>query len=110
MISWALVLTLPINVLLTYQYLDFELNSVSLSAVISFIYVGLISMYIGFFFWYKGIAIGGIARVGQVQLLQPFLTLIGAYFLLSEEITAMNIGFAFWVLAVVVGGNRTKAK
>ena len=109
-ISWALVLTLPINVLLTYQYLDFELHSVSLSALISFIYVGLISMYIGFFFWYKGIAIGGIARVGQVQLLQPFLTLIGAYFLLNEEITAMNIGFAFCVLAVVVLGKRTKAK
>jgi drug/metabolite transporter (DMT)-like permease len=109
-ISWALVLTLPINVLLTYQYLDFELNSVSLSAVISFIYVGLISMYIGFFFWYKGIAIGGIARVGQVQLLQPFLTLIGAYFLLNEEITAINIGFALCVLAVVVLGKKTKAK
>ena len=103
-------MALPINVLLTYQYLDFEINSVSLPAVISFIYVGLISMYIGFFFWYKGIAIGGIARVGQVQLLQPFLTLIGAYFLLSEEITAMNIGFAFCVLAVVVLGKRTKAK
>jgi drug/metabolite transporter (DMT)-like permease len=109
-ISWALVLTLPINVLLTYQYLDFELHSVSLSAVISFIYVGLISMYIGFFFWYKGIAIGGIARVGQVQLLQPFLTLIGAYFLLNEEITAINIGFALCVLAVVVLGKKTKAK
>ena len=109
-ISWALVLTLPINVLLTYRYFDFEINSVSLSAVISFIYVGLISMYIGFFFWYKGIAIGGIARVGQVQLLQPFLTLIGAYFLLNEEITAMNIGFALCVLAVVVLGKRTKAK
>ncbi len=109
-ISWALVLTLPINVLLTYRYFDFEINSVSLPAVISFIYVGLISMYIGFFFWYKGIAIGGIARVGQVQLLQPFLTLIGAYFLLNEEITAMNIGFAFCVLAVVVLGKKTKAK
>ena len=103
-------MALPINVLLTYQYLDFEINSVSLPAVISFIYVGLISMYIGFFFWYKGIAIGGIARVGQVQLLQPFLTLIGAYFLLNEEITAMNIGFAFCVLAIVVLGKRTKAK
>ena len=109
-ISWALILTLPINVLLTYRYFDFEINSVSLPAVISFIYVGLISMYIGFFFWYKGIAIGRIARVGQVQLLQPFLTLIGAYFLLNEEITAMNIGFALCVLAVVVLGKRTKAK
>lgn len=109
-ISWALVLTLPINIFLTYQYIDFEISAVSTSAIISFVYVGLISMYIGFFFWYRGIALGGVARVGQVQLLQPFLTLVGAYFLLDEQITAMNIGFALCVLAVVVLGKRTKAK
>ncbi len=109
-ISWALVLTLPINIFLTYQYIDFEISAVSTSAIISFVYVGLISMYIGFFFWYRGIALGGVARVGQVQLLQPFLTLVGAYFLLEEQITAMNIGFALCVLAVVVLGKRTRAK
>ncbi len=109
-ISWALVLTLPINIFLTYQYIDFEISAVSTSAIISFVYVGLISMYIGFFFWYRGIALGGIARVGQVQLLQPFLTLVGAYFLLDEQITAMNIGFALCVLAVVVLGKKTRAK
>lgn len=109
-ISWALVLTLPINIFLTYQYIDFEISDVSTSAIISFVYVGLISMYIGFFFWYRGIALGGVARVGQVQLLQPFLTLVGAYFLLEEQITAMNIGFALCVLAVVVLGKRTRAK
>ena len=109
-ISWALVLTLPINIFLTYQYIDFEISAVSTSAIISFVYVGLISMYIAFFFWYRGIALGGVARVGQVQLLQPFLTLVGAYFLLDEQITAMNIGFALCVLAVVVLGKRTKAK
>jgi len=109
-ISWALVLTLPINIFLTYQYIDFEISAVSTSAIISFVYVGLISMYIGFFFWYRGIALGGVARVGQVQLLQPFLTLVGAYFLLDEQITAMNIGFALCVLAVVVLGKRTRAK
>lgn len=109
-ISWALVLTLPINIFLTYQYLDFSISEVTTSAVIALIYVGLISMYIGFIFWYKGIALGGVARVGQVQLLQPFLTLVGAYFLLDEQITAMNIGFALCVLAVVVLGKRTKAK
>lgn len=109
-ISWALVLTLPINIFLTYQYIDFEISTVSTSAIISFVYVGLISMYIGFFFWYRGIALGGVARVGQVQLLQPFLTLVGAYFLLDEQITAMNIGFALCVLAVVVLGKRTRAK
>ncbi len=109
-ISWALVLTLPINIFLTYQYIDFEISAVSTSAIISFVYVGLISMYIAFFFWYRGIALGGVARVGQVQLLQPFLTLVGAYFLLEEQITAMNIGFALCVLAVVVLGKRTRAK
>ena len=109
-ISWALVLTLPINIFLTYQYIDFEISTVSTSAIISFVYVGLISMYIAFFFWYRGIALGGVARVGQVQLLQPFLTLVGAYFLLDEEITVLNIGFALCVLAVVVLGKRTKAK
>jgi drug/metabolite transporter (DMT)-like permease len=109
-ISWALVLTLPINLLLTYQLLDFDVHAVSTPAIMSFVYVGLVSMYIGFFFWYRGLALGGVARVGQVQLLQPFLTLVGAYFLLGEPITAMNVGFAVSVLAVVVLGKKTRAK
>ena len=109
-ISWALVLTLPINLFFTYLFLDFEIRSVSTPAIISFTYVGLVSMYIGFFFWYRGLALGGVARVGQVQLLQPFLTLAGAYFLLDEQITAMNVGFAVSVLVVVVLGKKTKAK
>ena len=109
-ISWALVLTLPINLFLAYQYLDFEISAVTTPALVSFIYVGVISMYVGFFFWYRGIALGGLARVGQVQLLQPFLTLFGAYLLLDEAITAMNVAFAVGVFAVVVLGKRTRAK
>jgi drug/metabolite transporter (DMT)-like permease len=109
-ISWALVLTLPINLFFTCLFLDFEIRSVSTPAIISFTYVGLVSMYIGFFFWYRGLALGGVARVGQVQLLQPFLTLAGAYFLLDEQITAMNVGFALSVLVVVVLGKKTRAK
>jgi drug/metabolite transporter (DMT)-like permease len=109
-ISWALVLTLPINLFFTYLFLDFDIHSVSTPAIASFIYVSLVSMYIGFFFWYRGIALGGVARVGQVQLLQPFLTLVGAYFLLGEPITAMNVGFAMSVLAVVVLGKKTRSK
>ena len=109
-ISWALVLTLPINLFLTHQFLDFDVHAVSTPAIASFIYVGLVSMYIGFFFWYRGLALGGVARVGQVQLLQPFLTLVGAYWLLGEPITAMNVGFAVSVLAVVVLGKKTRAK
>jgi drug/metabolite transporter (DMT)-like permease len=109
-ISWALVLTLPLNLFLTYQCMDVDLRTVSTAARVSFVYVGLISMYVGFFFWYRGLALGGVARVGQVQLLQPFLTLVGAYFLLDESITAMNVGFALCVLAVVVLGKKTRAK
>ena len=108
--SWALVWTLPINLYLAYQYLDRDISAVSTPALVSFIYVGVISMYVGFFFWYRGLALGGMARVGQVQLLQPFLTLLGAYALLNEPITAMNVGFAVCVLAVVVLGKRTRAK
>jgi drug/metabolite transporter (DMT)-like permease len=109
-ISWALVMTLPVNMLLSAFFFDFELAAISAPALLSFLYVGLASMYVGFFFWYKGIAIGGIARVGQVQLLQPFLTLIGAYMLLNESITATNIAFAVGVLAVVLVGKKTRAK
>lgn len=109
-ISWALVLTLPINLILTAQYSDFEFANVSPAALASFLYVGVVSMYVGFFFWYKGIALGGIARVGQVQLLQPFFTLVGAFFLLAEPITAMNVLFALAVLLVVFLGRLTRAK
>jgi drug/metabolite transporter (DMT)-like permease len=109
-ISWALVLTLPINLYLTSHYFNFDPIVISSSAFVSLIYVGLVSMYVGFVFWYKGIALGGVARVGQVQLFQPFLTLIGAYFLLDESITMTNVVFAFGVLAVVVMGKKTRAK
>ena len=104
------MLTLPLNLFLTYQWMDVDLRTVSTAARVSFVYVSLISMYVGFFFWYRGLALGGVARVGQVQLLQPFLTLVGAYFLLDEAITAMNVGFALCVLAVVVLGKKTRAK
>lgn len=109
-ISWALVLTLPLNAWMTVHHWTVAIQSVSLAVWASFLYVGLVSMYVAFFFWYRGIALGGIARVGQVQLLQPFFTLLGAYVLLSEPITLMNIGFALCVLAVVVLGKKTRAK
>jgi drug/metabolite transporter (DMT)-like permease len=74
------------------------------------LYVSFFSAFIGFFFWYRGIALGGVARVGQVQLLQPFLTLIGAYFLLEEPITLLNVIFAIAVLGAVLIGRKTSIK
>ena len=107
-VSWALVLTLPFNIIATYFFYETSFSSVSLQALISLSYVGLFSMYIGFFFWYKGIAIGGISRVGQVQLIQPFLTIVAAFFLTNEKITFLNILFALMVLVVIIIGRKTK--
>ena len=107
-ISWALVISLPINLFASYLFYEINYNSISFQAIISLTYVGLFSMFIGFFFWYKGIAIGGISRVGQVQLIQPFLTIVGAYFLTNEKITTLNILFAFMVLIVIIIGRKTK--
>ena len=107
-VSWALVLTLPFNIIATYFFYETSFSSVSLQALISLSYVGLFSMYIGFFFWYKGIAIGGISRVGQVQLIQPFLTIFAAFFLTNEKITFLNILFALMVLVVIIVGKKTK--
>ena len=107
-ISWALVISLPINLFASYLFYEINYASISFQAIISLTYVGLFSMFIGFFFWYKGIAIGGITRVGQVQLIQPFLTIVGAYFLTNEKITTLNILFAFMVLIVIIIGRKTK--
>ena len=67
-------------------------------------------MFIGFFFWYKGLALGGIARVGQVQLLQPILSLAGAALILGETLQASNILFALAIIAVVAVGRRMSIK
>ena len=86
-ISWSLVIALPINAL--FSILTFESNylQADLIAWSSFLYLSIFSMFIGFFFWYGGMAIGGISRVSQVQLLQPFCTLFASAILVSEPIT-----------------------
>jgi drug/metabolite transporter (DMT)-like permease len=105
-ISWALVLSmpilLPVTIALVWQYGV----SASPQAWLAFAYVSLFSMFIGFFFWYKGLALGGIARVGQVQLLQPFMTLVGAALILGESLDARNLLFAVAVIVVVAIGRR----
>lgn len=109
-ISWALVLSMPILLPITvWLVMEHGVNA-SPKAWIGFGYVSLFSMFIGFFFWYKGLALGGIARVGQVQLLQPFLTLIGAALILGETLDASTLLFAGAVLAVVGIGRRMTIK
>jgi drug/metabolite transporter (DMT)-like permease len=105
-ISWALVLSMPLLLPLSI-WLGWHYGvSASPQAWWAFAYVSLFSMFIGFFFWYKGLALGGIARVGQVQLLQPFLTLAAAALMLGESPEVHNFLFALAVIGVVAIGRR----
>jgi drug/metabolite transporter (DMT)-like permease len=106
-IAWALVLAAPpvAVLLLACDGAQFaRLGGVSARAWCAFGYVTVFSMFIGFFFWYRGLALGGVARVGQVQLLQPFLTLGGAAVLLGELPTPATCAFALAVIATVAIG------
>jgi drug/metabolite transporter (DMT)-like permease len=112
-ICWALVLAaVPAAVLLLV--LEGEqigrLGDVGPASWLAFGYVTVFSMFIGFFFWYRGLALGGVARVGQVQLLQPVLSLAGAAVLLGETLTLANVGFALAVIATVALGRRMQVR
>jgi drug/metabolite transporter (DMT)-like permease len=70
-------------------------------------YLGFVSMYLGFFAWYAGLALGGIARVSQVQLLQPLLSLVWAALFLREHLDALIVIVAIVVLLSVFGSRRS---
>lgn len=86
-ICWALILSLPFMLFLTIFYMPTSFQNISKSAVVGLIYVSLFSMLIGFFFWYKGLAQGGIAAISQLQLLQPLMGLAIAAALLHEHVS-----------------------
>jgi drug/metabolite transporter (DMT)-like permease len=73
---------------------------------LGFVYVGMFSMWIGFFAWYRGLALGGALRVSQTQLLQPFLSILVSIPLLGEPLDVVTLGFAAAVVATVVVGKR----
>ncbi|MFL6658403.1 MAG: DMT family transporter [Massilia sp.] len=112
-ISWALVLAAPLLapllLWLTWPHAAL-LAAAGWKAWSGFAYVSAFSMYIGFFFWYGGMARGGIARVGQVQLVQPFVTLAGAAVVLGEPVSAAHLLFAFAVIAVVAMGRTMRVQ
>ena len=76
------------------------------SAWLGFGYVALFSMWLGFFAWYRGLALGGTVRVSQVQLVQPFLALLFAVPVLGERLDAMTVAFSLAVIATVFIGKR----
>jgi drug/metabolite transporter (DMT)-like permease len=100
----VLVISLPLTAPLAI--LTRPTAPVAASAWGGFAYVSLVSMWIGFFAWYRGLALGGTMRVSQVQVLQPFLSMLFAVPLLGERLDAMTVVFAAAVLAVVWLGKR----
>ena len=109
-ISWALVISLPVNIVASFLTFNSEYINAGGVAWISFVYLSLFPMFLGFFFWYEGLAIGGIARVSQVQLIQPFCTLLAASVLLGDPMTAMNLVFAVLVVSTVILGKKMLVK
>lgn len=105
-IAWALVVALPVMLPVSLWLAWHYGLAAGSGSWLAFAYVSLFSMFIGFFFWYKGLALGGIARVGQVQLLQPFMSLLGAVVIAGEPLDASNLLFALAVILVVAMGRR----
>jgi drug/metabolite transporter (DMT)-like permease len=109
-IAWALVLCLPVLLPLSL-WLGWDTGyHASSRAWLGFTYVSLFSMLIGFFFWYKGLALGGIAKVAQIQLLQPFMTLLGAAVLTGDNLRLSNLLFAIAVIAIVALGRHARVR
>ena len=105
-ISWALVLALPVMIPLFFIYFPADIENVSFQGWFGMAYISLFSMFIGFIFWYKGLAQGGIATVGQLQLLQPFFGLALAAWLLHEQVSMGMLGVTVGVILCVAGTKK----
>jgi drug/metabolite transporter (DMT)-like permease len=103
-ICWALVIAWPLTLPLSLATRP-EI-SLPTSAWWAFGYLAVFSMWIGFFAWYRGLALGGTVRVSQVQLVQPFLSMLFAVPLLGETLDAQTLGFGIAVIATVFAGKK----
>ncbi|AHG18529.1 transporter [Chania multitudinisentens RB-25] len=105
-ISWALAIALPLTTAVTVFSAPSIWPIVSRSAWIALAYVSLFSMWLGFIFWYRGLAQGGIAAVGQLQLLQPFFGLALAGLILHETVQLSMLAVMAGVLVCVFGAKK----
>ena len=106
-ISWVCVMALPIT--LPGAWLTWPEQPIALTSWLALGYVGVFSMWAGFFAWFRGLALGGALRVSQMQLLQPFISIVAAVPLLGESLDAMTLVFASAVVATVFMGRRLAA-
>ena len=109
-ISWILVIGLPLSIPAAALTMPHDVGQIGLKPWLGLLYVALFSQWIGFFAWNAGLAIGGIARVSQVQLLQPFITFALAALFNNETITPQILLFAAAVVVTVAISTRTRAR
>lgn len=105
-ICWALVLAFPLLLIPAVTQAPSGLQHIPLTVWLCFLYLALGSQLLGFVFWYKGLALGGIVRVSQIQLLQPFMTLMAAALLLGEHLDGRAMIFTLLVVAIVAVGRK----
>jgi len=106
-ICWVLVASLPVTLpLAAWAARGLDPAAIRPAAWIGFGYVALFSMWLGFFAWYRGLALGGTLRVSQVQLLQPFLSALAAVPLLGERLDGATLACLAAVIALVFAGRR----
>jgi drug/metabolite transporter (DMT)-like permease len=103
-ICWALVISLPLTV--PGAAFTWPAAALQPTSWLAFGYLAVFSQWLGFFAWYRGLALGGTVRVSQVQLVQPFLSMLFAVPLLGERLDAVTVGFGLAVIAVVFIGKR----
>jgi drug/metabolite transporter (DMT)-like permease len=103
-ISWVCVMALPIT--LPGVWFTWPTQPIASTAWLALLYVGVFSMWAGFFAWFRGLSLGGALRVSQTQLLQPFISILAAVPLLGESLDTMTLGFALLVVATVFMGRR----
>jgi drug/metabolite transporter (DMT)-like permease len=108
-ISWALVISAPVLLLPALETMPHDIAAVAWQSLCGFAYVSVVSMFLAFVVWYRGLALGGIARIGQLQLLQPFLTILAAAMLLREQVSWLEVLAALIVIACVLIGRRSGA-
>jgi drug/metabolite transporter (DMT)-like permease len=107
-ISWVLVIALPVSIPAAALTMPADITHIALKPWLALLYVALFSQWIGFFAWNAGMAMGGIARVSQMQLLQPFVTFALASYFNGETITLQILLFASAVVATVAISTRTR--
>jgi drug/metabolite transporter (DMT)-like permease len=103
-ICWALVISLPVT--LPLAIIEWPQSAITVQAWWAFGYVAVFSMWLGFFAWYRALALGGTVRVSQLQLLQPFMGMLFAVPLLGEKLDWVSASFGLAVIAVVFVGRK----